>query len=53
MSFDYRKEAISIDEAIEFLEKFDSNKNLHVDNIEKPEGGQIYMFFSDDDSKLR
>ena len=36
-----------------YLEKFDANNKIHVDKIESPEGGQLYMFYSDDDVKLR
>jgi hypothetical protein len=53
MSFEYRKEALSIEEAVMYLEKFDANNKIHVDKIESPEGGQLYMFYSDDDVKLR
>ena len=50
MSFEYRKETVSIEEAIEYLEKFDINNKTHVDKIERPEAGQIYIFYSDDDT---
>ena len=53
MSFEYRKETVSIEEAIQYLEEFDNYNKTHVDKIEKPKAGQMYIFYSDDDTKLR
>ena len=35
----YRKETVSIEEAIEYLEKFDITNMTHVDKIGRPEAG--------------
>jgi hypothetical protein len=43
----------AFEEEVMNLEKFDANNKIHVDKIESPEGGQLYMFYSDDDVKLR
>ena len=53
MSFTYSKDPISIEQAIDYLSNFDPANDSHVDIIEKPEGGQLYFFFSKDESKLR
>ena len=53
MAFQYRKDPFSLEEAFIHLENFDLNDKIHVDMIEKPEGGQLYMFYSDDENKLR
>jgi hypothetical protein len=45
MAFQYRKDPLSLEEAFIHLENFDLNDKIHVDMIEKPEGGQLYMFF--------
>jgi hypothetical protein len=41
MSFQYRKEAFSIEEAVIYLKNFDANNTIHVVKIESPEGGQL------------
>ena len=53
MAFQYRKDPLSIEEAFIHLKHFDLNDKIHVDMIEKPEGGQLYVFYSDDENKLR
>jgi hypothetical protein len=53
MAFQYRTDPLSIEEAFIHLKHFDLNDKIHVDMIEKPEGGQLYMFYSDDENKLR
>jgi hypothetical protein len=45
MAFQFRKDPLSIEEAFNHLKNFDLNDKIHVDIIEKPEGGQLNVLF--------
>ena len=53
MAFKIYNNNLSIDEAIELLDEFEVNSSNYTDKIYEPKAGEMYMFFSENDDKLR